>query len=228
MEERKSRYELFLEEEARKAQPSKQCTKCGEIKMLSEFHRESRRKSGTTARCKKCVNNAAAKYKSRLDMFWKRFHSRTQNQGECVEWTGAYNHKNKSPICRMDGRKEPVRRVVYKLAIGDLPDDMFIAMTCRNPRCVRHSHMERVTIEEKELIRLNSIISGDKHSSHLHPERRPRGEKHPHSKLTDSDVREIRKLFLSGAPKRALARDFGVARTSIKGILSGELWKHVQ
>jgi len=31
------RYELFLEEEARKAQPTKRCSKVQEVKALSEF-----------------------------------------------------------------------------------------------------------------------------------------------------------------------------------------------
>jgi uncharacterized protein (DUF983 family) len=42
----------------------KTCTKCGETKGLSEFHKDKRAKSGVTSRCKVCINNQ--KYEGKM------------------------------------------------------------------------------------------------------------------------------------------------------------------
>jgi len=41
-------------------EPAKSCSGCGEIKPLSEFYTDKRRKKGAFPRCKSCVNEAAS------------------------------------------------------------------------------------------------------------------------------------------------------------------------
>ncbi len=53
-------------------------------------------------------------------------------------------------------------------------------------------------------------------SGHAH------GEAHPNAKLTLADVRTIRS---SGESQRVLAARYGVSRTLIRKVLSGEVWK---
>lgn len=55
-----------------------------------------------------------------------------------------------------------------------------------------------------------------------------RGERVHRARLTENDVRSIRRDFAGGWSRRSLARRHNVSRTSIQGILSGRLWKHVQ
>lgn len=54
-----------------------------------------------------------------------------------------------------------------------------------------------------------------------------RGEKVNTAKLTEEDVREIRKKSDSGWSTARLMRDYGVAKTTINRIISGRNWKHV-
>lgn len=167
MEERKSRYEQFLEEE--EAPKTKRCSKCKQVKALGEFHNHRRSRDGHKAACKQC-SNRGSKYKDRADMFWKLYTVRTIRVGECVEWTGSYKTKKSGVVKpvywwgeRPHRRLLPVRQLVYRLAIGDIPDGMFVVTSCRNARCVRHSHLNLVTDSEREALFRNSSPTGDKH-----------------------------------------------------------------
>lgn len=53
------------------------------------------------------------------------------------------------------------------------------------------------------------------------------GENNGAAKLTDANIREIRKLLLSGVYQKDVARGFGVSRTLISYIGSGKIWRHV-
>lgn len=54
------------------------------------------------------------------------------------------------------------------------------------------------------------------------------GEKNPNSKLTESEVQEIRKIYKSGSVTMIqLAEKFGVSRRSISAIVNKDRWKHL-
>lgn len=55
----------------------------------------------------------------------------------------------------------------------------------------------------------------------------PKGSKHPSSKLTETQVREIKKRISNGEFKRALGREYGVSDTLIRYICRGSTWKHI-
>lgn len=54
-----------------------------------------------------------------------------------------------------------------------------------------------------------------------------KGEAAPRSKLTEQEVLEIRRQTDTGANKAALARRYGVTRSTITGIAYGWIWKHI-
>jgi hypothetical protein len=54
------------------------------------------------------------------------------------------------------------------------------------------------------------------------------GEKNPNSKLTESEVQEIRKIYKSGSVTMIqLAEKFGMSRRSISAIVNKDRWKHL-
>jgi DNA-binding MarR family transcriptional regulator len=54
------------------------------------------------------------------------------------------------------------------------------------------------------------------------------GEKNPNSKLTETQVQEIRKIYKSGAVTMIqLAEKFGMSRRSISAIVNKDRWKHL-
>lgn len=227
-EERKSRYELFLEEEERAAQPTKRCSKCKEVKALSEFHKgPAHTKLKLRPECKVCRSKQNRKYHNREDRFWKHHNARTVQVGNCVEWTGAYSSDG-YPRCQYQSKLVSVSRLVYALTNGSLPDEGIILLTCDNKRCVRRSHLKLGTKDDLMVKLANSapmgddhyarrhpekvrrgdgcwnhrhpecMPRGDDHPSRKHPETRPRGEKHALAKLLAPEVRAIRKLYAAG------------------------------
>lgn len=55
------------------------------------------------------------------------------------------------------------------------------------------------------------------------------GEKNPNSKLTESQVQEIRKLYKSGSfTMIQLGEKFGMSRRSISAIINKDRWKHIE
>ena len=55
------------------------------------------------------------------------------------------------------------------------------------------------------------------------------GEKNPNSKLTESQVKEIRDLYKTGSFTMVqLAEKFGMSRRSISAVINKERWKHLQ
>lgn len=53
------------------------------------------------------------------------------------------------------------------------------------------------------------------------------GEKNASAKLTEDDVRKIRKLCEEGVPITTLSRTFGVTKQEISLIKNRKTWKHV-
>jgi DNA invertase Pin-like site-specific DNA recombinase len=55
-----------------------------------------------------------------------------------------------------------------------------------------------------------------------------RGSTNGQAKLTEDDVREIRRLYATGNfTQRELALEFGIARSAIGKIVRRQAWKHV-
>lgn len=56
----------------------------------------------------------------------------------------------------------------------------------------------------------------------------PRGERASGHKLTENNVREIRRSAASGIPRKDLAQQFNVSHVAIGHILTGKSWRHVE
>ena len=56
-----------------------------------------------------------------------------------------------------------------------------------------------------------------------------RGESNGHSILTEKEVRDLRAKYATGLhTQKALAAEYGVARSTVCAIISGELWGHLE
>jgi len=54
-----------------------------------------------------------------------------------------------------------------------------------------------------------------------------RGSNQTNSKLTESEVRRIREIAITGISKRIIGIQFGVSREAIQSIYSRKTWKHI-
>jgi hypothetical protein len=54
-----------------------------------------------------------------------------------------------------------------------------------------------------------------------------KGVNNPKAKLSEDDVKEIRRLHASGKLTKHIAEDYGVAITTIAAIVTRRAWKHI-
>ena len=116
------------------------------------------------------------------------------------------------------------------ISYGELPVGMCVCHRCDNRLCCNPHHLFLGTYDDnqKDMARKGRAAKGDRHPSHLHPERLPRGENHKKSKLTDHQVAEIRELYATGDYyQKHLATKFKVSQTLIGLIVRGAIWTHL-
>jgi hypothetical protein len=163
----------------------------------------------------------------------ERFWSKVRKTRSCWLWTGGTFRDGYGQFSAMiEGSKKTLKahRVSWELAHGSIPDGLCVLHRCDMRNCIRPDHLFLGTNIENtaDRDRKGRAASGDRHFSHLHPDRVPRGEKHGRAKITECDVVAIRKAYSRGnITQRALARRFGITITQVSSIVRGEFWKHV-
>ncbi len=71
------------------------------------------------------------------------------------------------------------------------------------------------------------LARGDRSGARTHPESINKGEDCGRSKLTESQVLEIRALYSSGSKRHVLALKFNTAPSNIDFIIQRKTWKHI-
>lgn len=151
--------------------------------------------------------------------------------GPCWVWTSKIHSHGYGLIGIGDTPQKYLyaHRISYEMAIGPIPEDMEVCHRCDNPPCVRPSHLYLGTHAEnmRDASLTGRFQTGDQHWSRRMPGRMPRGERKHNAKLTDDDVREIRRLCSAGLSQRAIAAQFGVTQSIVSEILNSKRWAHV-
>lgn len=114
-----------------------------------------------------------------------------------------------------DGRwkTEGAHRISYMLANGEWPKSgEQVAHRCDRRLCVNPTH-------------LFLTDNGGNVADMIAKGRQARGTMLPHHKLTEDQVREIKRLLASGVPYAEIGRRFSISH--IADIASGRIWKHV-
>ena len=144
----------------------------------------------------------------------KRFWSKVDQSGQgCWLWQGTLLTQGYGCF-KIAGKMYKAHRVAYTLAKGTIPPGMFVCHHCDTPRCVRPDHLflgtskdnsqdavrkGRTAAGDRNGVRLHpeTRIRGDKHWSHLYPERH-RGERNGRARLTQAQAEEIRARYAAG------------------------------
>lgn len=79
-----------------------------------------------------------------------------------------------------------------------------------------YSNLEYVTASENS-----------RHADRTGLRRKPRGQKHGMSKMTDNKVRELRCRYAAGEKRARIARDFGIDVSNVWLIATRRAWAHV-
>jgi hypothetical protein len=114
------------------------------------------------------------------------------------------------------GQNQKAHRVAYLIANGEWPEPNG-CHSCDNPGCCNPAHIFAGTVAQN---------MADRDAKGRHWVRH--GEQHASARLTEADVREIRRRHAAGeASYTGLAFTFGVHIQTIASIVQRKTWKHV-
>ena len=172
--------------------------------------------------CCGCVNLQKPGYtkeqiiEDRNRMFWDTVNV-IDDEDSCWDWKGQTNEAGYGQVTYL-GKNWRSHRLAYTLSKGKIPKDMVVMHKCDRPICNRPSHLSLGTPYDNVQ---DMIQKGRKAVA-------PKGEDHPLSKLTEDDIRQIRKLYNSKKYTNVeIANMFGTTKTNIRSIGLYETWKHV-
>lgn len=139
-----------------------------------------------------------------------RFYSHVKKTDGCWLWTGGTNGKygvfGGLPGALGHGY---AHRWAWIFANGEIPKGMHICHHCDTPLCVRPDHLFMGTASDNH----RDKVSKGRHHRQLHPMELA-GEKNPACKLTDEQVRELRKFWRdTGLSFPKIAKRFGISRS---------------
>lgn len=136
----------------------------------------------------------------------------------CWHWDG-YVHGDGYGIIRVMKEGVPAHRKAWEVWRGVIPEGTRVLHKCDNRRCVNPCHLFLGTDSDNIRDRDQKLRQVKGEDSHL-------------SKLTESQVLEIRRRYdeevvTKGHTTSALATEFGVSRSQIRHIGKRWCWKHL-
>ena len=146
-----------------------------------------------------------------IDRFWSMV-DKDENPNSCWNWTASGDSHGYGTISwgsRQRGN-EKAHRISYEIHHGPIPDGMFVCHSCDNPACVNPAHLWLGTHADnmRDMFRKNRRKAA-------------RGMLNGKSKLTDDQVKQIRKRYAKGGIlQRELAEEYGVSDTQISAIIT--------
>lgn len=158
--------------------------------------------------------------KSPEERFWEKVDVRGKD--ECWEWQARITTSGYGQF-RFDPHKSHMvaHRASWILANGEIPEGMLVCHKCDNRKCVNPNHLFLGT----QLENMRDMISKGRQNYHKIPPKK--GSANGSSKLTESQVKEIKEKLKSGLSCCAIGREYGVANQLINSIKNGKFWTHV-
>lgn len=148
-----------------------------------------------------------------LTRFWSHV-DKSSGPESCWPWTG-------NRMVNGYGRysQDLAHSLVYELTYGSHPEDKpCTCHRCDNPPCCNPSHLFAGSYADNNADRVAKGREGV-HVSF--------GEGNGLAKLTESDIREIRRRRATGELLTSIAADFGINMSNVSQIFRRVTWKHI-
>lgn len=145
-----------------------------------------------------------------------RFWSSVAKTDTCWEWQ-KYCNPNGYGITSFATKLYAAHRVAYFLTTGIDPGELFCCHTCDNPKCCNPSHIFLGTQKDN----MRDMATKGRNVM-------PRGSAHAKSKVTEDQVREIRRRHATGERCTDLAREFGMSKTALMYIYQRKSYPDVE
>jgi hypothetical protein len=131
------------------------------------------------------------------------FWDRVDRSGDCWLWTGAHDQRGYG-VLNIKGKMHRAHRYAYAQTVGPVPADMQLLHSCDNPPCVNPAHLRPGTARDNKL---DSVAKW-----------------RTRHRLSRQQVTDILQRFEAGEMQSALAREYGVADSTIMRIVRGISW----
>lgn len=122
----------------------------------------------------------------------------------CWEWMGAPRGDG-YPCTSIGGCTVSLCRYSFEIFKGPVPEGLHVLHTCDNPPCVNPEHLFLGTHREN----MEDMVHKGRHGR---------------AKLSPGQVEEIIGKIREGGTRKGLAREYGVALSTIQNVLNGKTW----
>lgn len=143
--------------------------------------------------------------------------SRSQEIGDCWEWTGAMKHKNATPVMRYQQQTISVRRLLMLKQCLE-HEGKLVTSACGNSLCVNPEHLELIT---RKRLSQRVALKFTKTFGLLRKLKISKLVRY-RSKLTAEIADEIR---MAEGIQREIAKRYGVSQSTVCAIKNGRTWR---
>lgn len=138
-----------------------------------------------------------------------------QWNNNCLEWIGPKSSCGYGLI-NYKRNRYLAHRAIWIMKNGEIPYKFEICHKCDNPSCCNLDHLFLGTHDDN----MKDMVSKKRLKG-------KKGEANTQSKLTEDEVKEIRKMKLEGWYGTTLAKKFNVTHALIYSICNKKSWKHI-
>ena len=134
----------------------------------------------------------------------------------CWIWPGPKNSEGYGLLKTKKVGYVRAHRAIYEAVYGSIPKGRLVMHKCDNPPCINPRHLFEGTVADNnhDMTRKGRGVY-------------PRGVHHGMAKLNNSRVRLLRSLRKKGQSISSLARQFGLAESTIVEAAQGQTWRHI-
>ena len=132
----------------------------------------------------------------------------------CWLWTGGLSSYGYAAM-QINKMQRLVHKIMFERCNGEVPDGGILCHTCNVRSCVNPNHLYVGTPASN----YHDAVAANRH---------PHGDTHGHAKLSEVDVRDMRRLYADGMSLTAIALTFGVTRPTATKACKGASWQHVK
>lgn len=146
--------------------------------------------------------------------FW-RFVRKSEEVNGCWVWTGKSSGYRYGAF-NIKGRVVMAHRFSWEMANGEIPNGLHVLHHCDNGFCVKPSHLFVGTHLDN--------MNDKNRKGRANP---PIGSRNAWAKLTENEVKTIRRRYKRGETQVSLASEYGVSQTTISKMVLRVSWKHI-